>query len=244
MLRLVKNEGYDDYIKYPYYSKEDLEKRALEILCEYNYELLKIPQPIPIENIIENHYNLILDYQNLSLDGNILGLTTFETGYIKVYDKNAQKAYPLEVRSGTILIDNSIAEDQKQNGRFRFTCAHEVSHWDLHKNIYFNRNAYREEINAVKCLKRDVEKSFSNNKKKTPKEWLEWQADFLGASILMPLPTVKEYYKIQYENIVSKIKKDDADYPFAINAVIKAVADFFDVSERAMSIRLKSLGLI
>ena len=66
MLRLVKNEGYDDYIKYPYYSKEDLEKRALEILCEYNYELLKIPQPIPIENIIENHYNLILDYQNLS----------------------------------------------------------------------------------------------------------------------------------------------------------------------------------
>ena len=45
MLRLVKNEGYDDYIKYPYYSKEDLEKRALEILCEYNYELLKIPQP-------------------------------------------------------------------------------------------------------------------------------------------------------------------------------------------------------
>ena len=67
---------------------------------------------------------------------------------------------------------------------------------------------------------------------------------FSGASILMPLPTVKEYYKIQYENIVSKIKKDDADYPFAINAVIKAVADFFDVSERAMSIRLKSLGLI
>jgi len=105
----------------------------------------------------------ILDYQNLSLDGNILGLTTFETGYIKVYDKNAQKAYPLEVRSATILIDNSIAEDQKQNGRYRFTCAHEVSHWDLHKNIYFNQNAYREEINAVKCLKRDVEKSFSNN---------------------------------------------------------------------------------
>ena len=43
---------------------------------------------------------------------------------------------------------------------------------------------------------------------------------------------------------MSKIKRDDADYPFAINAVIKALADFFDVSEQAMSIRLKSLGLI
>ena len=110
-------------------------------------------------------------------------MTTFETGYIKVYDKNAKKAYPLEVRSGTILIDNSIAEDQKQNGRYRFTCAHEVSHWDLHKNIYFNQNAYREEINAVKCLKRDVEKSFSNNKKKLRKNGFERQADWVGSNI-------------------------------------------------------------
>ena len=68
--------------------------------------------------------------------------------------------------------------------------------------------------------------------------------DSFKSDCVLSLPTVKEYYKIQYENIVSKIKKDDADYPFAIYAVIKAVADFFDVSERAMSIRLKSLGLI
>ncbi len=40
------------------------------------------------------------------------------------------------VKAGTILIDASLCEEETSTGRLRFTEAHELSHWILHKGLY------------------------------------------------------------------------------------------------------------
>ena len=41
----------------------------------------------------------------------------------------------IAVRAGTILIDERLCDPSKL-GRLRFTCAHELAHWVLHKKLY------------------------------------------------------------------------------------------------------------
>ena len=42
----------------------------------------------------------------------------------------------IAVKSGTILIDSSLCREDASTGRLRFTCAHELAHWLLHKRLY------------------------------------------------------------------------------------------------------------
>lgn len=224
-----------------YYSKEQLETRALKILAEYNYDLLKTPQPVDIEDIIEYHYKLEIDYKKLSKENNILGMIAFESGYIKVFDDFNNEEI-IEVRSGTILIDNRIINDSPNIGRYRFTCAHELSHWELHKDLYFKTNKKIRENCGIKCLNRDVEDSFNKSIILNKQDWLEWQADFLAASLLMPMPTVKICFESKRKEVnCNKIGTSSLD----INKqVIKEMSSFFQVSEQSMLIRLKNLKLI
>ena len=42
----------------------------------------------------------------------------------------------IAVKGGTILIDSSLCRENASTGRLRFTCAHELAHWLLHKRLY------------------------------------------------------------------------------------------------------------
>jgi Zn-dependent peptidase ImmA (M78 family) len=61
-------------------------------------------------------------------------------------------------------------------------------------------------------------------------EWQEWEANEFAACILMP-----------EELVINEMKKIQIDY--ADDAWIKKLADKFEVSVSAMSIRLSRLGL-
>lgn len=230
-------------INFPYYSKEALEVHALKILAEFDKNLINNPSPIPIEDIIEQYYNLNIDYKTLSQDGSILGLTVFETGYLKVYDPDCNMYYPIEVRSGTIIIDNTLVENADCYGRYRFTCGHEFSHWELHKSLFFtNSTSNTEDKKHIKCLNRDIGNSIGRSNK-TPKEWIEWQADYLSAAILMPHPTVKEYYNSCREKLEKQNMCEESRCKIT-NEIIDEMAAFFEVSKKAMRTRLKEMTLI
>jgi len=228
----------------PYRSKKDLEELAIKILTEYNIDLINNAAPVPIESIIEQYYNLELDYQYLSSDGSVLGLIAFETGHLQVYNPDSNKFYSIGVNSGTIIIDSALAENNNNYGRYRFTCGHEFGHWELHKALFFSENKMLfQNQSYVKCLNRDVEKSI-NRQNKTSKDWIEWQADYFSSALLMPYPTIREFY--------SECKKDTlkntANEPYSEytlnNRIIKKMSDYFEVSKEAMRIRLVNLNLI
>lgn len=240
----VVNKHRKSSLNRPYYSKQLLEDKALKIIIDYDSTLLDSPVPIPIEEIIETKYNLDIDYKNLSIDGSILGLTTFETGKLLVFDEEKLEPYYINVGSGTIIIDSRLVEDTRQYGRYRFTCGHEFAHWELHRDQFFNSSKVKTvEVASVKCLNRDIENSLSNPKK-TEKDWLEWQADYLSAAILMPSPTLRDLFIFKRSEILTKFESSNCGSFILSQTLIKELAGHFEVSVQAMSNRLRDLNLV
>ena len=229
--------------KVPYHSKKDLEELAIKTLTEYNIDLINNAAPIPIESIMEQYYNLELDFQYLSSDGSVLGLTAFETGYLEVYNPDLNKFYPIDISSGTIIIDSALAESNNY-GRYRFTCGHEFGHWKLHKELFFteNKTLFQNQL-YVKCLNRDVEKSI-DRQNKTSKDWIEWQADYFSSALLMPYPTIREYFDKCKKSMLKDITDELYSEYTLNNKVIEQMSNYFEVSKEAMRIRLFNLNLI
>lgn len=163
-----------------YYQEQALENIARQVLCSYDSELYYgTPTAIPIEEIIESH-GVSLEYQYLRKNGHILGKTIFDKGLETVYDMEIHKYILFPVNAGTILVDASLCEEDSSTGRLRFTCAHELAHWVLHKGLYTGTG----ESAAL------LAETSENN--------MEVQANMLGSAILMPIAQIKRcFYQLR-----------------------------------------------
>ena len=188
----------------PVLSKEEIEAHATKVISDYDITLLNEPRAVPIEDIIERYLKLDMDYKTLSKDSTILGMTVFINGYLDVYNKELGTEEKIKVSKGTIIIDNNLIEDEKFLHRYRFTCSHEASHWILHRSKYDREiegqisllGDYPQDI-GVKCLNRSIESAFGykETRLKDDNDWLEWQADYMGASLLLPKPPLLLEFK-------------------------------------------------
>ncbi len=106
---------------------EKLPKRHVSLRCS--------PIHTNREEIIEVEYKLTIEYVKLRKSGNVLGQTVFENCFVPVYDKKNEQYTIIEVQPGTILIDEALLEEENM-GRYRYTLAHELSHWILHHKIF------------------------------------------------------------------------------------------------------------
>lgn len=199
-----------------YYREQALETIARNTIKAYNPTLLMgEPCAIPIEDIIEKSFGLTVEFQYIRNNGRILGETVFEDAPVAVYDKENNVGYTLIlVKKGTIIIDASLLSDN--NGRLRFTFAHELAHWIIH-------NEYYSKMDMNAAMKLDAQKSSDSDKT------IERQADFLAGSILMPSGQVKKAF---YRSKQTR------------NEPVEYLATLFQVSKQAMQIKLKSCGLI
>lgn len=235
----------------PILSKSDMEDIAGSIIGDYKSILLKDPMTMDIEHFIECYADLQLDYQDLTHDQSILGMTIFNDGYVPVYDIEKNKAKRLSVDEGTIIIDNFLL-NQEQQRRGRFTLAHEVSHWILHRHIYLeNKNQLslfdtETKTAFIKCRSIDIE----NSKKRylgTDDDWMEWQADHLASTLLMPYRPFAEIAVSKLKAIgINKVYQMGTDYDtdVALSVIPYEIGEIFDVSATAANIRLKGLGYI
>ena len=120
----------------------------------------------------------------------------------------------LPVKGGTILIDCSLCEEEASTGRLRFTCAHELGHWLLHKKQFSGTG----ENAALRS---------GNESDNT----LEVQANLLGSILLLPLPQVKRcFYQLRSGRTNQQLVTD--------------MAGIFQVSKQAMRIRLENHNLL
>lgn len=214
-------------------SRENLEVEAYNFLNKYFQNALTEPTILDLENFIENVLNVSIDYQRLDSKQEILGVTVFKTGNLEIYDEQNCKKQIL-VNKNTMIFNSDLASNLKLEGRFKFTLAHEIAHWILHKRYFFvdeNQISLFDNLGEddfIKCLNRD-EKDFVINRKRTPEEWLEWQADNFASSILMPKEVFLKYYN-------SLKSKNISNYN-----IIESLSKLFGVSKQATQIRINVL---
>jgi hypothetical protein len=206
----------------PLYNCETLNAISRKVIKSYDASLLFSPKPIPVEEIIES-LGLIVEYQYLRKNDRVCGETVFDDAEVPIYDMDNKCYTTIIVRAGTILIDARLLKKGKE-GRLRFTLAHELAHWVIHKKVFcgsFDCAALVKDENGK------IEKISSEADR-----LIEKQADKLAVAILMPIALVKRaFYQLR-----GNYKDNDQ--------IITKLATLFCVSKQAMLIRLEEHKLI
>lgn len=118
-------------------------------------------------------------------------------------------------RDGYSYMEQASLLTNELYGRLRFTLAHELAHYIIHKGIF--------------CGTGVAAALYDNN---ADEDMMEWQANYLARAMLMPNGQVKRcFYKSR-----SSCRCE--------SEFVKRLASIFEVSKQAMKIRLKDFGLI
>ena len=112
----------------PYLADEAIERDSVSLIKEYEHARgVTIEPPIPIEDILEKHLKLRVEFDDLHARHNVPQPENGQTDILgAVYG------------DGSIFIDESLdpEENPVREGRYRFTLAHEGGgHWRLHQHL-------------------------------------------------------------------------------------------------------------
>lgn len=144
-----------------YLSKEIINELANKILNDFDEDILANVKPLPLERFMAYLSKLygITFVTDMVFDQDRIGLN----GY---YDR----------RKKTIYINPEL----RDTGKYGFVCLHEIAHFLLHDNLSLDQAEYENQEDS----KYDpVTKKYQLVKEK---HWIEWQANYLGACLLMP----------------------------------------------------------
>src|SRR4051794_35002644 len=233
-------------LKVPYLPSAEIEASATTLLARYSRaEAVQVRPPVDLDALLV-HLGLRLDLDDLEA---MLGIP------------DALGA--LWVNKRHIYIDQTLDPDERPGalGRFRFTLAHEIGHWSLHRSLFLLKDLQDD------LFRKSPEPSIvcRTSRRREP---VELQADAFAAALLMPKPAVAAFWQRLMGSAdrleVSELK--DRAGPFLVaaallgrgftsgdarsqqNAVIEAVvrplAEVFEVSPAAMRIRLEQLGFV
>ena len=185
------------------------------------------------ELLIEKVLHLNIDYQYLSNDGSILGLTSFNEVGIEIYDyDDSESIYFLDGK--TVLVDKRLKEDITMKGRCNFTAAHEASH-QIFKMLFPKEYGCNPESQLHFY-------SANSEMQKPIIDWEEWQANTLGSAILLPPDIVKNAMNLF--GLGEKIPVLHSIYTPREYTRFCGMADFLGVSKTALAIRLKQLDML
>lgn len=217
-------------IKVSYLTPVQLDQVVAELLRNCGkWRGASIRPPIDVDEIAEGYLGLTLeltDLRQLLGADDVLGATWFDERLLRV--------------------DQSL---EGKEGRFAFTVAHEIAHWQLHRPIYemdkvtfglFPPQPGAKPAAAIVCRAKD---------RKSP---AEWQADQFAARLLMPASHVRDAVQRVANGIPPSWHGLDASRKAGIldprlrsfaGDVIGA-GDFSNVSNEAMCYRLLDLKLV
>jgi Zn-dependent peptidase ImmA (M78 family) len=217
-------------IKVPFLAPAQIESAARELLARYSrWKEEELEPPIDVDEIVEGYLELDFEVTDLKESlgiTDVLGATWFN--------------------DGRVCIDSSL---EGNDGRFAFTVAHEIGHWQLHRPIIemekvtlplFAGKPGEEPKPALVC------------RTQTKKQPAEYQADQFAARILMPAGAVRKAAKaVCGDNIPAWEGLDDSRKAGMLDSRLRALADqvkdqggFTNASNQAMCYRLLDLKLV
>jgi hypothetical protein len=232
-------------------AEESIERDANALLTEFaRARHIEIKAPRPIEDIIEKHLKLRVEFDDLP---RLLGVAR---------GTEAEIFGAIWLETGEIVIDESLDPEEHPSveGRYRFTLAHEGGgHWRLHRRLVRANGA------ADSFVGRGRRPNIICRPGQS-KERVEWQADLYASCLLMPRELVMQARQDQFGNrrpfvcdwerscwlsrgllvdgkpVTDKNAHLLADSDF--REIAKKLAYRFQVSAQAMRIRLEKLGLL
>lgn len=246
-------------INVPYLTKESIERSAELLLLNYKHVIgLDCVLPIPVERILERYLKLTLDFDDLH-----------EKLGIPIGPDGPDVLGALWTKTKQVFIDASLDPDvyPQREGRYRFTLAHEIGHWHLHRN-------YLEDSPTESVDKSPVNKdSPIISRVSEAGKRIEWQADYFASSLLMPRRVMDVCWREMFSRstpLVFEVFEGCSDWtkppawwtrtselpvrltnrfdPRAISYFFyrtsRVLAPLFGVSLRAMEVRLQQLGLL
>ena len=242
-------------LRVPYIADETIERDAEALLAQYAHATrLEVKAPIPIEDIVEKHLKLRVEFDDLH---RLLGVPR---GGFLGSEPDIFGAIWLE--SGEIVIDESLDPEERPRveGRYRFTLAHEGGgHWRLHRPLV-------QANSGQGSLFGDIQRPTVVCRSSQAKERVELQADLYASCLLMPRKLIMQAWRDTFGNDHPRIlrRKDRIVVPGdAEDEIVTAVRAFdetrdneamehfarpfaeqFLVSPVAMRIRLERLGLL
>jgi hypothetical protein len=168
--------------------------------------------PVPIENIIEFKLGITIDPQpflkeEFGIDGQILSDLT------------------------TIMIDSKMYSDDKSLPRVRFTLAHELGHFYLHK----------EQIKKARFSSVKEWIKFRQSISEEDISWFESQADEFAGSLLVPKNKLIELLEAERNKIEKYITTSNSEesQERAITALSQVLCGKFQVSFHVIETRIR-----
>lgn len=208
----------------PIFSHKKIEFISSRCLELYNSSLLDSPEETDIFDFIQylkELDGLIYERRVLGkiLNNVVLGLT--------------------DLNNNAIYID-PICETNPH--LLRFTQAHEVGHWILHRHYAIKGYKLTNEPNVFK----DTEDNMNIQKKlTTATDWIEWQANAFAAAILMPMQTFNIAVKNGIEHLEINAVTDHYQSiqmtPKDFHRLTLYLQNLYNVSQTSISYRLKQL---
>lgn len=192
-------------LEIPYFTYSDIGKRAQVFLTEYHpsFEL-----PIPIEQIVDVKIGLdIVPINNLYRDFGLSGYLTRDCS--------------------AIFVDEFQTDNYEE--KYRFTLAHEIGHYVLHKSFYEN-------------LPFEAPDEYVAWRASVPPQdmsWFETHGDWFAGHVLVPTNRLKEIcLKVvsKYQDRFSEFKTIPDDIWSYIS---NEVAPHFEVNPPVVEIRIK-----
>ena len=233
-------------IKVKYLTEDEIERDAKLLLAEYEDTIGEpIKLPVPVDDIATSHLALRLDFDDLhkTLNRPMLRSQPYILGAILIEEE-------------LVLIDQHLNPKNNPSmlGRYRFTLAHEIGHFRLHRSYFADHNRIflcdAPSEPTVICRASEEYKR------------IEWQANFFASCLLMPRRPVygkwKECLGRTRPLLLSDLRPngrgmmrdaqsmvyEQADDDALFEEVAKPIAGCFGVSAQAMRVRLEYLGLL
>ena len=224
-------------------SYSDIETIAAGVMADFNSyfdakenRLFSGPRFTPIDQFAKDYLGLNIRFFNLSDDGSFCGLTTYADTEFHLQIDGIAKT--IQLKQNEVILDASfIKPDQikKLCGKRRFTLAHECAHQIL----------YQLESDQQKdaCKRMYSERRlYTPRELKTKEDWNEWQANALGAAILMPWKEVEK--ALEFYRVHRPLTSYEGRFNYLDRYALSALCHTFGVSKSAMVIRLKQMGYL
>ena len=162
-------------MKVAFLPRSEIENEALRLIHEYGQKFGAITgPPIPMDEIVDSHLDISLDYKDLNPG---------KTRKIILGSLNVEKK--------SLFVDESLDPFTfpRNEGRYRFTLAHEAGHWVLHRPQLIVEREQPSLFGATTVVEPIVCRTTSK------KEPMEWQADNFAAYLLMPKEMVFQTWR-------------------------------------------------
>ena len=214
-------------------SRDNLEDLASSIIEDFYQGKALCLEPVNIEVLASEYLGLRVSYENLSSDGSILGVTAYAPCTLELTDST------VDLEANSVLLDLSLSPEIAKSpaliGRRRFTLAHECAHQILFR--YESAIAQEEVRKQYACRK-----CFSLRELKSYEDWYEWQADTLGAALLMPEELIKLALFLCTNH--GRITRYGDWFPPPEYRHLDDISRILGVSHSALLIRLSHLGYL